>query len=276
MAEPTQPVTGFFLSTTPLKYANGEHATGFFYLHEGDTYLITSKHAVDFRTANGGLPKSARITIRPNPEDVTQTESRDIRLLDSEESPNWYSHPEDDLVDIAALPLKPPVVDSPIHADPLNHEDNEFTSANLAFDSETVPSGFQSETSGRVIMSATNSVILGYPLRVLPSKFPVARDALIATPYGKKFNQKSMFATDARTHPGLSGSPVVYIEQPGSIHSSMTGVHEKTVKGALSVMDLIHWELIGVHSEHADVTADIDLSGAWYSSLVDTVVEQAE
>lgn len=82
-----------------------------------------------------------------------------------------------------------------------------------------------------------------------------------------------MFATDARTHPGLSGSPVVYIEPSGSV--TMTGAHATTVKGALSVMDLMYWELIGVHSEHADVTADIDLSGAWYSSLIRDVLEQA-
>lgn len=271
MSEPTQPVTGFYLSTTPLKYANGDHTTGFFYVSNGDTFLITSKHAIDFQTANGELPKSVRITIRPDPDDVTRTRSQDVRLLDSDGSPYWYSHPKNDLVDIAAVPLKPPVVDSPIQAEPFDQGGTEFDSGNLAFHPDAIPKGTDSERSGKVIISATNSVILGYPLRVFPSKFPVARDALIATPYGKQFNQKAMFATDARTHPGLSGSPVIYIEQPGSI---MTGVHEKAVSGSVSVMNLIRWKLIGIHSEHADVTADIDLSGAWYASLIHDILEQ--
>lgn len=275
MSEPPQPVTGLYLSTTPLRYANEDHATGFFYQFEGDTFLITSKHALDFQTANGERPKSVRITIRPDPEDVTQTESHDVRLLDDDGTPYWHSHPENDLVDIAALPLEPPVIASSVSVEPFNREKETFNSGNLAFQVDSSPKGLDSERSGRVIVSATNSVILGYPLRVFPSKFPIARDALIATPYGKKFNQKSMFATDARTHPGLSGSPVVYIEPPGSVSTTMTGAHATTVKGALSVMDLMYWELIGVHSEHADVTADIDLSGAWYASLIHDILEQA-
>lgn len=122
MSGPPQPVTGLYLSTTPLKYANGDHATGFFYQFEGDTFIITSKHALNFQTANGEGPKSVRITTRPNPDDVTQTESHDVRLLDDDGTPYWHSHPENDLVDIAALPLEPPVLASSVAVQPFNQE----------------------------------------------------------------------------------------------------------------------------------------------------------
>lgn len=273
MNKPPQPVTGLYLSTTPIKFKNGEHATGFFYKFEGATYLVTSKHALNFQTANGDRPASVRITTRPNPKDVTQTESHDLRLIDGDGSPYWHSHPEDDTVDIAVLPLSPPVVSSSIQVGSFDQDKDDSNSGNLAFGPNSRSKDMASERSDRVIVSATNSVILGYPIRVFRSKFPIARDALIATPYGKKFNEKPMFATDARTHPGLSGSPVVYIERS---QDSMHGAHSTTVRSALHVMDLMYWELIGVHSERADATAEIDLSGAWYASIIPDILEQTE
>jgi hypothetical protein len=65
---------------------------------------------------------------------------------------------------------------------------------------------------------------------------PVVRQAVIASSFGLRFQGKGYFLTDARTHRGTSGAPVV-----------MRAADSDPALGDLS------WKLLGVHSARLDV-----------------------
>jgi len=114
MSVPNDPVSGFFLMTTPIRYdGNQGHATGFFFNHEGTTYLITNRHVVDIQTHNGEPLERARIYIRSDSDDLSSVESIDLTLI-SDGSRNWHCASSDSSLDVVAIPLKPPVTNQPI------------------------------------------------------------------------------------------------------------------------------------------------------------------
>ncbi len=98
-------------------------------------------------------------------------------------------------------------------------------------------------------------VVVGYPLGFQDNlhRLPVARQAAIASSFGLRFQGQGYFLSDARTHRGTSGAPVVV--RVDRLHSA----------------DL-PWLLLGVHSARLDVgTRDLVLDEAlglncvWYA-----------
>ena len=93
---------------------------------------------------------------------------------------------------------------------------------------------------------------------------PVVRHAVVASSFGLRFQGEGYFLTDARTHRGTSGAPVVMRVPEGS-----------RVYGDLP------WLLLGVHSARLDVgTRDLKLDEAlglncaWYADILLTLTEQ--
>jgi hypothetical protein len=91
---------------------------------------------------------------------------------------------------------------------------------------------------------------------------PVVRHAVIASSYGMRFQGQGYFLTDARTHRGTSGAPVL-------MANTQAGVD-----GALP------WTLLGVHSARIDVgTRDLvldealGLNCAWYADILLTLTD---
>ncbi len=92
---------------------------------------------------------------------------------------------------------------------------------------------------------------------------PVVRQAVIASSFGLRFQGQGYFLTDARTHRGTSGAPVVMrIFEPGSRLGDLP------------------WKLLGVHSAGLDVgtrnlTLDeaLGLNCAWYADILLTLTE---
>jgi hypothetical protein len=87
------------------------------------------------------------------------------------------------------------------------------------------------------------------------------RHAVIASSFGLRFQGKGYFLTDARTHRGTSGAPVVMRAGAGA-----------------AVGDDLPWILLGVHSARFDVgTRDIELDEAlglncaWYADILLTL-----
>ena len=75
---------------------------------------------------------------------------------------------------------------------------------------------------------------------------PVARHAVIASSFGLRFQGQGYFLTDARTHRGTSGAPVVMRDA-----------------NAMSTGNNLPWKLLGVHSARLDVgTRDLKLDEA--------------
>jgi S1-C subfamily serine protease len=111
----------------------------------------------------------------------------------------------------------------------------------------------------------TPLLIVGFPLGFHDTlhHMPVARHAVIASSFGLRFQGKGYFLTDARTHRGTSGAPVVMRAQAA----------------APSLGDL-PWILLGVHSARLDVgTRDLELdeelglNSAWYADILMALTE---
>ena len=102
-------------------------------------------------------------------------------------------------------------------------------------------------------------LILGFPLGFHDTlhHLPVARQAVVASSYGLRFQGQGYFLTDARTHRGSSGAPVV-----------MRASEPIQGQGDLP------WLLLGVHSSRLDVTRDLQadealgLNCAWYADIL--------
>lgn len=105
--------------------------------------------------------------------------------------------------------------------------------------------------------------IVGFPLGFHDTihHLAVARSASIASAYGLRFQRQGCFLTDARTHRGSSGSPVV-----------RRRLRDGSAAAAPS------WQLLGVHSTRMDMrtrdqTQDesLGLNCAWYADVLLTL-----
>jgi len=111
----------------------------------------------------------------------------------------------------------------------------------------------------------TSLLVVGFPLGFHDTlhHMPVVRHAVLASSFGLRFQGEGYFLTDARTHRGTSGAPVV-----------MRIPDHGPIQGALP------WILIGVHSARLDVgTRDLELDEAlglncaWYADILLTLTE---
>jgi len=109
----------------------------------------------------------------------------------------------------------------------------------------------------------TSLLVVGFPLGFHDTlhHMPVVRHAVLASSFGLRFQGKGYFLTDARTHRGSSGAPVVM-----------------RLESAQSA-DL-PWALLGVHSASFDMgTRDLQLdealglNAAWYADILMTLTQ---
>jgi hypothetical protein len=100
-------------------------------------------------------------------------------------------------------------------------------------------------------------LIVGFPLGFHDAlhHLPVVRQAVIASSFGLRFQGLGYFLTDARTHRGTSGAPVV-------MHSPSTDAQ-------------LPWKLLGVHSARMDMGSrdlqldeTLGLNCAWYADIL--------
>jgi len=106
-------------------------------------------------------------------------------------------------------------------------------------------------------------LVVGFPLGFHDTlhHLPVVRQAVLATAWGLRFQGEGFFLTDARTHRGTSGAPVVMPDPAAS-----PGV--------------LPWKLLGVHSGRLDMTTrdkvldeSLGLNMAWYADILLTLTE---
>ena len=111
----------------------------------------------------------------------------------------------------------------------------------------------------------TSLLIVGFPLGFHDAlhHMPVVRHAVVASSFGLRFQGQGYFLTDARTHRGTSGAPVV-----------MRAKEQEPMHGDLP------WILLGVHSAVIAVgTRDLNidealgLNCAWYADILLTLTE---
>jgi hypothetical protein len=114
----------------------------------------------------------------------------------------------------------------------------------------------------------TSLLVIGFPLGFHDTlhHLPVARQAMIASSFGLRFQGQGYFLTDARTHRGTSGAPAVMrVSAPDYRY------------------DDLPWLLLGIHSSRLDVgTRNLDLDEAlglncaWYADILLTLTTLTE
>ena len=106
-------------------------------------------------------------------------------------------------------------------------------------------------------------LIVGFPLGFHDTlhHMPVARQAALASAFGLRFQGQGYFLTDARTHRGSSGAPVVMRAPEGAARDGV-----------------LPWRLLGIHASRLDVGSRdpgvdeaLGLNIAWYADILLTL-----
>ena len=231
--------------TTRLGDADLTGATGFFFERDGRLFLVTARHVV-LDEASGHRPDRLLIELHVDPEDVARTADFAIPLY-RQGRPDWRQTADaGDDVDVVALEIDRAALPDTLAIRP-------FNAAHLLQHLDEIEVG-------------TPVLIVGFPLGFHDAlhRLPVARQAVIASAFGMRFQGHGYFLTDARTHRGTSGAPVV------SRDASRPSDREE-----------LAWRLLGVHSSrldmsHRDLHEDghLDLNCAWYADVLLQLTEE--
>jgi hypothetical protein len=219
-------------------------ASGFYFARDERLYLVTSRHVlIDEPSAH----RPDRIEIELHMDEVDLTRSTGFSVLLYREGKSIWHQGEDSGgdVDVAVLELDRAALPSTANL-------RAFTPANLQVLLDEVEVG-------------SSLLVVGFPLGFHDTvhHLPVVRQATIASSFGVRFQGQGYFLTDARTHRGTSGAPVV-MRTPGAERRD----------GELP------WKLLGVHSSRVDMrTRDLQqdeslgLNCAWYADILMTLTE---
>ena len=214
-------------------------ATGFFFRRDERLYLITNRHVL-IDAPTGHLPDRIEIELHTDPDNLTQAIALSVWLYRDGRA-IWHQGGDGaGDIDVAAVELDPQALPT---ADVLQA----FTPAHLQLRLQEVQVG-------------TPLLVVGFPLGFHDTlhHLPVVRQAVIASSFGLRFQGQGYFLTDARTHHGTSGAPVVMRDE--------------------SAGDGLPWRLLGVHSARLDMVGgsnlaeeSLGLNSAWYADILLTL-----
>jgi S1-C subfamily serine protease len=220
------------------------NASGFFFERDSRLFLVTSRHVlIDEPSAH--VPDRIEIEFHTNADNMAESTGFSIPLY--RDGKNIWRQGVDPggqidvgLVEIERAALPETVVY------------RAFTPDHLYTDLDHVAVG-------------SSLLIVGFPLGFHDTlhHMPVVRHAVVASSFGLRFQGQGFFLTDARTHRGTSGAPVV-----------MRASDREPTNGEMP------WTLLGVHSAVFDVgSRDVNLDEAlglncaWYADILLTLTE---
>ena len=220
------------------------NATGFFFERDERLYLVTSRHVV-LDEASDHRPDRLDIELHVDPINIGKVIQWSIPLYGGNQ-PLWRQGVDSaGSVDIAALEIHRTALPETILL-------SAFTPALLVAELDQIEVG-------------NPVLIVGFPLGFHDNlhHLAVARQAVIASAFGIRFQGQGYFLTDARMHRGTSGAPVV-----------ARVATERSGRGDLA------WMLLGVHSARMDVAnrdihedERLNLNCAWYADVLLTLTE---
>ncbi|HUN69035.1 MAG TPA: serine protease [Burkholderiales bacterium] len=222
------------------------NATGFFFERDARLYVVTSRHVV-LDEASEHHPDRIEIELHVNERNLSETVQFSIPLYREGKSVWREGLDSAGAIDVVAVQLERKALPERLLL-------QAFTPANLVGRLDTVEMG-------------ASVLIVGFPLGVHDTlhRLPVARQSVIASAFGIRFQGKGYFLTDARLHRGTSGAPVVARKPaPGDGRSEFP------------------WMLLGVHASRLDVVnrdinqdESLDLNCAWYADILMTLTQEA-
>ena len=242
-------VDALLLTTTRITTFSGPKvltsASGFFFRRGDRLFLVSNRHVFADAQANH-FPDRIEIGVHTDSQDLTQHTVVSLWLY-QEGLGQWREATDSGgAVDVAAIEI-------PKEALPGNAVLQAFDETDIEEREERIAIG-------------DPLTIAGFPLGFHDTihHLAVARSASIASAYGVRFQQQGCFLTDARTHRGSSGSPVV---------------RRRTQEGGAASTPI--WQLLGVHSTRMDMrTRDqnldesLGLNCAWYADVLPTLTEE--
>jgi S1-C subfamily serine protease len=220
------------------------NASGFFFERDGRLFLVTSRHVV-FDEASGHFPDRIEIELHTDVDNMAESTWFSIPLYRDGKGTWRQGIDAAGSVDVAVIEIEREKL-------PATTVYRAFTPQHLEHTLDQVAVG-------------TSLLIVGFPLGFHDTlhHMPVVRHAVVASSFGLRFQGEGYFLTDARTHRGTSGAPVV-----------MRSSGQDPQHGDLP------WTLLGVHSAVLDVgTRDLGvdealgLNCAWYADILLTLTE---
>lgn len=240
------PVDPLFLATPGVTTYDGSvaltNASGFFFQRGERLYLVTSRHVLIDQPTNH-RPSRLTITLHLDAQQLSRCTEFSM-LLYANGTAVWHQGSDGGGdIDVAVLEIDRAALPEGVIV--------------YAFTPEHLPGPFDSVPIDAALC------IAGFPLgfRDTVYQLPVLRHAAIASPFGVRFQGRGYFLTDARTHRGTSGAPVV------TRHPTLAR------EGAP-----LPWQLLGVHSARMDMgnrdrvlDESLGLNCAWYADILLTL-----
>lgn len=220
------------------------NASGFFFQRDDRLFLVTSRHVlIDAPTQH--FPDRIEIELHTNPKNLAESTGFSIPLYRDGRAV-WRQGTDDaGEIDVTVIELdRSELPSSTVY--------RAFTPEHLLQKPDRVEVGM-------------TLLVVGFPLGFHDTlhHMPVVRQAIIASSFGLRFQGQGYFLTDARTHRGTSGAPVV-----------MRATEAESLSGDLP------WKLLGVHSARLDIdTRDrqldeaLGLNCAWYADILLTLTD---
>ena len=216
------------------------NATGFFFRRGERLFLVSSRHVlIDSHSKHH--PDRLELLLHTDPFDLTRWTTVSVPLYHEGKSAWRQGRDSGGEIDMAALEIDPHALAPGAVVE--------------AFTPEHLPPSLE------VVQIGTPLLVVGYPLGFYDTvhALPVARQAIVASAFGVRFQGQGVFLTDARMHRGASGAPVV-------------------MRATANEGDPLPWRLLGVHSSRMDMkTRDLvqdeslGLNSAWYADFLMTL-----
>jgi hypothetical protein len=214
-------------------------ASGFFFSHDERLFLVTSRHVVTDPQA-GHHPDRIALALHVDATDLTQVVAVSLPLYVNGLSQWRQGEDSGGAIDVAALEIDRKLL-------PANAQIESFTLDDLQTVLEDIAIG-------------TPLLILGFPRGFHDTRhhLAVARQAAVASAFGVRFQGQGCFLTDARTHRGMSGAPVVMrtARHQGPLRATLLGIHSSTMD--VSGRDQLLDDALG-------------LNVAWYADILLTL-----
>ena len=241
-------IESILLTATPVFTFNGPqrltNASGFFFERNGRLFLVTSRHVM-VDEASKHFPDRVEIELHIDPDNMARSIGFSIPLYRDGKSVWRQGQDSGGPVDIAVIEIEHGALPSTAVYRP-------FTPEHLSGDLDQVAVG-------------TSLLIVGFPLGFHDTlhHLPVVRHAALASSFGLRFQGQGCFLTDARTHRGTSGAPVIiYRPEATAIHNDLAC----TLLG-------VHSAVFDVGSRDLNLDEALGLNCAWYADILLTLTD---
>lgn len=220
------------------------NASGFFFQRGERLFLVTSRHVM-IDEPSRHFPDRIEIELHIDPDNMAESTGFSILLYRNGKGVWRQGLDTAGEIDVAVIEIERAALPA--------------LTVYRAFTPHHLPERFDQVEVG------TSLLVVGFPLGFHDTlhHMPVVRQAVIASSFGLRFKGEGYFLTDARTHRGTSGAPVV-----------MRAPVQDPARGDLP------WLLLGIHSARLEVgTPDLNLdealglNSAWYSDILLTLTE---